>query len=170
MARRRTRSATTKCFTRFVDENVYLVYADLAANANRLEEARAAIQFLLSTNPKRSIELKARYIEGMLAMRLGDYAGAARLLEELASDAPDFELPLIALANLHQGLGAPALARGLYERALNLIDGKLAAAEAELAGRTQFTAQEYGELRSSVTTLQSERSYILEQLAQLNSN
>ena len=159
-----------KCFTRFVDENVYLVYADLAANANRLEEARAAIQFLLSTNPKRSIELKARYIEGVLAMRLSDYAGAIRLLEELASDAPDFELPLIALANLHQGLGAPALARELYERALDLIDGKLAAAEAELAGRTQFTAQEYGELRSSVTTLRSERSYILEQLAQLPSN
>ncbi|MCK4681960.1 tetratricopeptide repeat protein, partial [Candidatus Bipolaricaulota bacterium] len=156
-----------KCFTRFVDENTYLVFADLAASANRLEEARAAVQFLLSTNPKRSIELKARYIEGTVAMRLGDYAGSAQLLEELASDAPDFELPLIALANLRQAQGTLALARELYERALDLVDGKLAAAEAELAGRTQFTAQEYGELRSSTTTLRSERSYILEQLAQL---
>jgi len=156
-----------KCFTRFVDENVYLVFADLAASANRLEEARVAVQFLLSTNPKRSIELKARYIEGMVAMRMRDYSGATRLLEKLASDAPDFELPLIALGNLQQAQGMPALARELYEQALDIVDGKLAAVEAQMAGRTQFTAQEYGELRSSATTLQSERSYILEQLAQL---
>lgn len=156
-----------RCFTRFVDENTYLVFADLAMDAGRLEEAREAIEFLLSTAPKQEIEFRARYVAGKIAVNLGDYSGAIRLLDELVADAPDFELPLIALGNLHQGLGDPERAREPYERALTLIDVQLSHAEGELAGRTEFTAEEIGSLRQSVTRLRNERSYVLEQLARL---
>ena len=156
-----------KCFTRFVDENTYLVYADLATNLGHLEEARHAVDFLLSTRPKPEIEWKARYVQATIAVRLRDYGGAERLFQALAADAPSFELASIALGNLYQAQGRSAEARAAYTRALDLIDGKLSEAEASLAGRTQFTVDEYGALSHAVTTLRSERSFVLEQLAKL---
>jgi O-antigen ligase len=156
-----------KCFTRFTDENAYLVFADLAIDVDRAEEARDAIQFLLSTNPKREIEEKARYIEGTVAVQLGDYNGAVRLMESLAEDAPDFEMPLIALGNLYGGLGQTAAARERFTAALELIEEELDDVQTTLATRTRFTANEYSTLRQSLTRLQNERSYVLEQLARL---
>ena len=160
-------AAYEKCFTRFVDENVYVVFADIATSLDRLEEARQAIDFVLATGPKAEIEHRARYIRATIAIRLGDLSGATRLLEVLISDAPNFELPMIALGNLYHRRGMLGLARDFYERSLVLIDQKLADVEAEIVGRTQFTAEEYGALAQSRATLQSERSFVIEQLAGL---
>ena len=159
-----------KCFTRFTDENSYLVYADLAVTLGYVEEAREAIQFLLSTNPIEEVERKARYIEGTVAVQLGDYSGAIRLLESLAEDAPDFELPLIALANIRQGLGQTDEARAVFTAALELIERKLDEAKQERYSRTRFTAEEISNLDQAISRYESERSYVLEQLARLPSD
>ncbi len=159
-----------KCFTRFVDEAVYLIYADTALSLGRLEDARAATEFLLSTNPKSPTNERARYIEAMISIQLRDYAGAKERLEALTRDAPDFELPWIALGNLHKGLGAPDLAREAYEKALDLIDERLAEVESRLAPRTRLTASEYSELTGRRTSLQNERSFVLERLAELDAD
>jgi len=159
-----------KCFTRFTDENSYLVYADLAVTLGYVEEARDAIQFLLSTNPVEEVELKARYIEGTVAIHLGDYSGAMGLMESLAEDAPDFELPLIALGNLRQGLGQTDEARAAFAAALELIERKLDETRQERNSRTRFTAEQIGNLNQAITRYESERSYVLEQLARLPSD
>jgi O-antigen ligase len=156
-----------KCFTRFTDENAYLIFADLAISLDRAEEARDTIEFLLSTNPQQQIEQKARYIEGTVAVELGDYAGAVRLMEELADDAPGFELPRIALGNLYGALDRPDDAREAFNSALELIERALAGAQNELAARTRFTAEEYSNLQQTVERMESERSYVLAQLARL---
>jgi len=157
-----------KCFTRFTDENSYLVFADLAVSLGRIDEAQSAIQFLLSTNPKPEIEQKARYIEGTAAAERGDYAHAISLMESLATDAPDFELPRIALGNLFRATDQPEAAREQFELALALIERKLADAQAELSGRTRFTADEYSTLQQTVARMQSERSYVEQQLERLS--
>ncbi len=63
------------------------------------------------------------------------------------------------------------LARGLrddaetaYTQALAVVERKLAAAEQELAAATAMTPSAYGELRSSITALRSERDSITEHL------
>jgi len=157
-----------KCFTRFVDENLYVVYGELMLSLDRLEEAREAIAFLLSTHPQREIELRARYTEATIAVRLRDYSGASRRLKDLVEDAPDYELALIALGNIYQAQQLSGLAIEYYERALTLIDGKLAKIETEMIGRTEFTAVEYGEYRQSIESLQGERAFVVEQLEELH--
>jgi len=156
-----------KCFTRFVDENTYLVYADVALSLGKISEARQAIEFLLSTKPKREMELRARYIQATLAVRLRDYVGAERILLDLLDDASNYELALIALGNLYQAEGRTEESRDAYDRALGIIERKLSRTEAKMSGRTEFTVGEYSELSHSITTLRTERSFVLEQLADL---
>ena len=154
-----------KCFTRFVDEAVYLTYADIAVSLGRLEEARGAIEFLLATGPVTAVEVRARYIEAMIAAQLRDFNGATRLLEELAEDAPGFELAWIALGNLYDARNLDALAVEAYRTALDVIDAQLANVAAMVA-----SGGDSAELRATRGTLQNERSFVLEQLANLSSD
>jgi tetratricopeptide (TPR) repeat protein len=155
------------CQTRFLDENTYLIYAELAANVGKTSEARETIALLLATQPSENVTRRARYVQAVIAIRAGDLAQASAELRSLVEDASDFEAARIALASVLAAQGSKEDAIREYNQALTLIDKKLAAAEKKTSSGTRMTAAEYGELRSSVATLRSERSTIVERLKAL---
>ena len=156
-----------RCFTRFVDESVYLIYADLATSRGRTEEARAAVELLLASHPDREIETKARYIEANIALKENDYNGAIDILEELVSDNPNFELAYIGLGNIFLARGMPVNARDSFEKGLAIVEKRLAAAEKRLSEATRMTTEQYGQIRQTIESLRKERDYINSQLEKL---
>jgi O-antigen ligase len=156
-----------RCQTRFLEENTYLIYAELAANAGKTAVAREAIATLLATRPAPDIEQRARYVRAIVSLRDGDAQAASVELENLVRDAPDFEAARIALANVLLARGLRDAAASEYTRALAIVEGKLAAAEKTIASATRMAASAYGELRSTIALLRSERDSILERLKPL---
>jgi len=156
-----------RCFTRFVDESVYLTYADLAVSLGRTEEAREKLEILLASHPSREIETKARYIEANIALKDKDYNGAIDILEELVSDNPNFELAYIGLGNIFLARGMPVNARDNFEKGLAIVEKRLAAAEKRLSEATRMTTEQYGQIRQTIETLKKERDYINAQLRKL---
>jgi predicted Zn-dependent protease len=112
---------------------------------------------------------KARYVWALASAKEGDVVGATRELEALVADAPRFETARIALANVLVARGLTASAKTEYQTALAQIEPALAAAEERLAKPSTMTAAQYGELRSTVATLRTERDFIRERLAALGS-
>ena len=153
-----------RCRTRFVDENMYILYAELAVRVGHLEEAKEAVALLLATRPSLDLEIRARYIRAMVTVREGNAHDATTELEGLVHDAPDFEAARITLANVLLARGLRDDAETAYTQALAVVERKLAAAEQELAATTAMTPSAYGELRSSITALRSERDSITEHL------
>jgi O-antigen ligase len=156
-----------RCQTRFLEENTYLIYAELAANAGKTAVARETIATLLATQPAPEIEQRARYVRAIVSLREGDAQAASAELENLVRDAPNFEAARIALANVLLARGFQDAAVSEYTRALEIVEGKLAAAEKTMASATRMAASAYGELRSTIATLRSERDSILERLKPL---
>jgi O-antigen ligase len=156
-----------RCQTRFLEENTYLIYAELAANVGKTAVAREAIATLLATRPAPDIEQRARYVGAIVSLREGDSQAASVELENLVRDAPDFEAARITLANVLFARGLRDAAASEYTRALAIVERKLAAAEKTMASATRMAASAYGELRSTIATLRSERDSILERLKPL---
>ncbi len=156
-----------RCLTRFVDEQVYLMYADLATTLGKTEEASGALELLLESHPSREIETRARYIEANIALKERDYSRAIDILERLIEDAPNFELAYIGLGNIFLARGMPVNARSAFEEGLAVIEKRLAAAERRLSGARQMSTETYGQLRQTIETLRKERDYITAQLKKL---
>jgi O-antigen ligase/Tfp pilus assembly protein PilF len=152
------------CLTRFVDENMYVLYAELAANAGKYAEAQEAISLVLATRPSNEIETRARYIQAVVALREGNALEATTQLEALVRDAPDFEGARITLGNVLLARGLRDEAEVVYVQALARVEWKLVDAEQKLAAASTMTVSAYGELRSSIATLRSERDSINERL------
>jgi len=155
------------CQTRFLEENTYLIYAELAANLGKTVVARETITTLLATRPAPDIEQRARYVRAIVSLREGNAQEASVELENLVRDAPDFEAARITLANVLLARGLRDAAVSEYTRALEIVEGKLAAAEKTMASAARMAASAYGELRSTIATLRSERDSILERLKPL---
>jgi tetratricopeptide (TPR) repeat protein len=156
-----------RCQTRFLEENTYLIYAELAANVGKTAVARETIATLLATQPAPDIEQRARYVRAVISVREGATLTASTELESLVRDAPDFEAARIAFANVLLARGLRDAAASEYTRALEIVEGKLAAAEKTMASASRMTTAAYGELRSTIATLRSERDSILERLKPL---
>ena len=156
-----------RCFTRFVDEAMYLNYANLQANAGEYERAHEVVSLLLATRPREEISVRARYIEAIIVAQTGDPLGATALLETLVEDAPWFETGYIGLGSIYQSRGMTAEARATFEAGLASIDRKLEQAQQTLASRDTITAEEYGKLRSDIANYQQQRETVLQRLAQL---
>ncbi len=153
-----------RCFTRFVDETVYLNYANLMANARQFDRARETVDLLLASHPREEISVRARYIEAVIIAQTGDRQEATALLEALIDDAPWFETAYIGLGSVYEARGMPVDAREAFESALQSIEGKLEAAQQTLASRATITAEEYGKLRAEIEQLQQEREAVLDKL------
>ncbi len=153
-----------RCRTRFVDENTYVLYAELAANVGKYAQAEEAISLLLATRPSFEIETRARYIRAVVTLREGDAQEATTQLEALVRDAPDFEGAQITLGNVLFARGLRSEAEAVYVKALARVEWKLADAEQRLAAASTMTVSAYGELRSSIAALRSERDSINERL------
>ena len=155
------------CRNRFVSEEVYLTLAILAVNLGDTKTAQENVDLLLSTLPEPGMEIQAKYIDGMIAFRTGDYSRATQKLEDLAASHSSFEQAFISLGDLYRGRGMPVNARKNYDKALALIEGKLTRAEKKLSGTVQMTAEEYGKLRSEIEVLKQEKDAVEKGLAAL---
>ena len=156
-----------RCLTRYLDEGVYLTYANLAANRGELDTAQQAIDVLLNGQPQRAVEQQARYIEALIAIRAHDYDRAVQLLESLTQDHRSYETGFIALGDLYAAQGLTASARSNLDRALTLIDRKLDRANERLASGEVTTIAEYGELRREIELLTQQRGIVVDRLADL---
>ncbi len=153
-----------RCLTRFVDESAYVLYAELAVNAGKTSEAKQALTLLLATRPSAELVTRARYLLAVATLREGDAASATTQLEAVVRDAPDFEGARVTLGNVLLARGLRIEAEAVYTEALALIGRKLASAEQRLAAASTMTVQEYGEVRSSISTLRTQRDAIAERL------
>jgi len=158
------------CLTRFVDESVYLTFANLAVNLGETKKARETVELLLSTHPHPDIRIQVEYLHGVIAIREGDYSRATQELEDLAQAHPSFERTYIALGDLYRGRGMPVNARKNYEAALNLIEQKLTSAEKRLSSATSLAYDEYAKLRSEIDVLKQEKEAVEAGLARLPSS
>jgi O-antigen ligase len=158
-----------KCFTRFPDENVYLLYADLAAGLGQLDRGLATLDFLLSTSPLPDHANKARYVRALILREKGDLVGAEAALRELVAKAPQYEPSYSALAEILSRSGRVDEARDLYEKALSLIDKALSSAVAALERGTPMTYSTYVETRDLVERLTREKDAVLRGLNDLAS-
>ncbi|MEA1870696.1 MAG: O-antigen ligase family protein, partial [Candidatus Bipolaricaulota bacterium] len=155
------------CRTRFVSEEVYLTLANVAINLGETEIAQENVDLLLSTHPNPSMEIQAEYLNGMIALRKGDYDRAGDLLEALVEAHPSFERAYIALGDLYRGLRMPVTARTNYEKALALIEKALTSNQRKLSSTTRMQANEYAKLRGEIEILKQEKEAVEKALAEL---
>jgi O-antigen ligase len=153
-----------RCLTRFIDETVYLNYANLTANSRQFDLARNAITLLLASHPREEVAVRARYLEAVIIAQSGDPREATKLLEQLISDAPWFETSYIGLGSVYEARGMPVNARQAFEEALRRIDKKLEEAQEALARQATITAEEYGRLRTEIDQLRQQRETVLDRL------
>ncbi len=158
------RANLERCFTRFVDETVYLNYAHLATNARQFELALETIDLLLATHPREEVAVRSRYLKAVITAQVGDRLEATGLFEQLIADAPRFEAAHIGLGLVYEARGMPNEARRALETALQVIDDKLADAQERLARQETITAEEYGRIRTEIDQLRQERDTVLEKL------
>jgi len=152
------------CMTRFLDEGVYLTYANLGANRGELDKAQAAIDVLLDGHPISTVEQQARYIEAAIAIQRREYDRAAQLLEDLTQDHSSYETGFIALGDLYAAQGLTNSARNNLETALRLIGTKLERANKRLQAETVTTYAEYGQLQAEIELLTQQRDIVVERL------
>ena len=157
------------CLTRFTDETAYLLHANVAASLGELDAAQESVDLLLASRPSREMEAKVRYLQANLYARGGQTQTALEQLNELVEFAPDYEPAFIALGSIFESRGLPETARLHYETALGIIEEKLAAIEASLAGRVTIGYAEYAELRQTREQLSGQREAVLERLSTLSS-
>ncbi|MDD5219412.1 MAG: O-antigen ligase family protein [Candidatus Bipolaricaulis sp.] len=156
-----------RCFTRFIEEAVYLAYAELSLKAKRPNEAKEKLDVLLASAPREDIARKARYLDAAIDIEERNYTAALEKLERLAADAPKFETAQIALGNLYAARGDAVKARAHYEHALKIIESALAIVEPKIATPAGLTSAQYGELRAQIMTLRNERDFVQERLRTL---
>ncbi len=155
------------CMTRFLDEGVYLTYANLGANRGELEKAQAVVDILLAGYPKSAVERQARYIEAVIAIQGREYNRAVQLLESLTQDHASYETGFIALGELYAAQGLTNTARKNFEQALRLIDRKLGKANEQLEVGTVTTIAKYGQIRAEIELLTQQRDIVVERLDKL---
>lgn len=156
-----------KCMTRFLDEGVYLAYANLGAKRGELEKAQAALDVLLAGRPLDEVEQQARYIEAVIATQARDYDRAVQLLEALTQDHPSYETGFVALGDLYAAQGLTNSARRNLETALRLIDDKLRVARERLQAKDFITVADYGQLLAVVDLQTQQREIVIDRLSTL---
>jgi len=154
-----------KCLTRYVMENTYLNLANLAINLNDVQTARECVELLVASHPQPSAKIHLRYLQGLIAIRDGEYSLAATILKDLTLAHSTFEPAYIALGDLYRGQGNSVPAYDNYQKALKLVEHKLTTAEGKLARATSYS-QEY-ELHSEIDLLTREKEAIQAGLTKL---
>jgi len=150
-----------KCMTTYVDDRVYLTYADLQLKMKKLEEARSAVKILLATHPSVRVEQQARYIEAVAVIEKREFDEALQLLQSLALDHPAFVPGLVALGQLYAAQGMVNLARANYETALRLIEQSLEAAFDRLENAPLIEARM---IRDEIETISQQRDHVVVQM------
>jgi len=155
------------CMTRYLDEGVYLTYANLGANRGELEKAQAAVDTLLAGEPLKEVEQQARYIEAVISVQGQNYDRAVQQLESLTQDHPTYETAFIALGDLYLAQGLTNSARGNLTEALRLIENKLRRANKKIENNTIATLAEYGQIRAEIDLLNQQYDIVIDRLSKL---
>jgi len=155
------------CMTRYLDEGVYLTYANLGANRGELEKAQAAVDTLLAGEPLKEVEQQARYIEAVISVQGQNYDRAVQQLESLTQDHPTYETAFIALGDLYLAQGLTNSARGNLTEALQLIENKLRRANKKIENNTIATLAEYGQIRAEIDLLNQQYDIVIDRLSKL---
>ncbi len=155
-----------KCMTRFVDEIVYLTYAELQGSVGNYDEAQRAIDVVLAGHPVADVDERARYIEAVLAIKQRAFDRALQLLEALTLDHPTYERGYTTLGQLYAAQGLTHSARRNYEAALSAIDEKLRVAEETLA-MSPATSSVYEQARLEIDRLREQRALVASELSAL---
>jgi O-antigen ligase len=155
------------CMTRYLDEGVYLTYANLGANRGELDKAQAAVDTLLAGHPLKEVEQQARYIEAVISIQGRDYDRAVQQLESLTQDHPSYETGFIALGDLYDAQGMTNSARNNFDEALRLIDKGLRHATTKIENSAVVTLAEYGQIRAEIDLLNRQRAIVLDRLSRL---
>ena len=156
-----------RCFTRFVDEAVFLNYGNLAANLGDYEESRDVLDKLLASRPPREIELQARYVQAMVISQQQDALAGIDLLLELAEEEPDFTSTYVGLGFLYQSVGHYDRARDYYLQGLEEIIDQLETIAAKLAPGRQISSAQLSDLQGDKGRLEQERDTLLQRLDSL---
>jgi len=159
-------AAFRNCLSRYRPEPLYINLASVDLELGDYEEARALLEELLATRPHRDTELGARYLLAALDLReRHDYVSAQERLKEILELDPRFERALILLGDIYRNTYRYEEAKGYYQRALQVIDRKIARLERKLTG--EVTAEEYGAIRTDLARLRQQREGVARSLAQL---
>ncbi len=157
-----------EAFRRFKAEPAYINLAWVDFELGDYAEARKLLNELLTTHPDRDSELGALYLLALVDLKqAGDYDSAASRLRAILDRDPRFERALILLGEIALKTGRPEEAREYLNRALRVIDDKLARLHRKFSGGARLTPQEYGSLSSDLARLKSERERVERELAQL---
>jgi len=155
------------CFTRFVDEAIFLNYGNLTANLGDYEESRDVLDKLLASRPPREIETQARYVRAMVISQQEDALAGIDLLLELVEEEPEFTSSYVGLGFLYQSVGHYDRAREYYMQGLEKIVDQLDTIDAELAPGRQVSASQISELQGDRSRLEQERDTLLQRLDSL---
>ena len=155
------------CFSRFPDENAYVLYADLAAGLGKLDRGLEILDFLLSTSPLPDHANKARYVRALILREKRDLVSSEAALRELVAKAPQYEPSYIALGEITAKSSRGGEALDFYQQALSLIDEALPPALAALKGGAPMTYSAYAETRDLVERLTREKDVVLRGLEAL---
>ena len=152
------------CMTSFIDERVYLTYADLELKRGELENAQAAVDLLLATHLSEEVERQVLYIEAAICIERQQFDRAYQLLLSLTLDHPTFEPGLVALGQLCAAQGLTNSACRYFEEALQLIEKKL---EATYANSETAPLAKAKLIRDEIETLTRQRDHVVNQLNDL---
>ena len=154
-----------RCMTLFPDTEVVLTYSELLVDMQEPAMAQSVLDTVLHVSLQETDEQRARFLEGRIAVQEKEYDRAIRLFESLAVDHPSYEMSYVALGQIYAGLGASALARTSFLRALDLITQKLAsvASDSSLPSLLSETQQD----RQEIELMTRQIEYLREQLAAL---
>jgi len=159
-------AAFRKCLSRYRQEPLYINLASVDVELGDYGEARALLEELLATRPNRDTELGSRYLLAVIDLKEGrDYVSAEQRLKEILEIDPRFERALILLGDIYRTTYRYQEAREYYQRALQVIDRKIASLERAREG--PVTAEEYGAIRADLARLRQQREGVERSLAQL---
>jgi O-antigen ligase/Tfp pilus assembly protein PilF len=153
-----------KCMSRFLDEGVFLTYANLGASRGQLEKAQAVLDILLAGQPLKEVEQQARYIEAVISIQGRNYDQAVQQLESLTQEHPSYETGFVALGDFYAAQGLNNSAQSNFDRALHLIDQKLATLSERVTSGASVALSEYAQIRGQIDLLNQQRGIVLERL------
>ncbi len=156
------KEAFKACLSRYCPESLYLNLAGVHIQLGEYQEAKAVLSELLATLPFPEMARDASYYLAALDYAEGRILEAKARLEELVRTDPQYERAWILLGEVAWRRLLWDEAKSHYQRALKVIDGKIAGLQARLS--QPIPIKDYGELQGQLSALRGMRRKVLQAL------
>ncbi|MFB6291228.1 MAG: O-antigen ligase family protein [Candidatus Bipolaricaulia bacterium] len=150
----------------FEPYNLYLQLGTLYQSQNQLDKAEQALQKFLTLEGKPSPKLKAKYYLAVIAIRKREVEKAESLLQEVLAQNPRFTRGLILQGDIANFRGNEETARQKWQKALSVINKKLAGINEKLSGEVQL--ENLGQLKSEKEALTNQKKRVKKKLNELS--